>query len=169
MLRLIATLVVAAVLIGCGDGDDGDDRAAKSTTASATATAAPATALPAELTGTWKTRLPVSELPDPPNELNDASAEWTLTIAADGGVDDGPTFTLANDAVGPMFSPVPTASGGRITLEDASDECRGRPMKSTYAFVVEGEELTFQPPDLRDCEDVLTDAILSARPWRRAQ
>ena len=159
--HLPLTLIVALALGACGD--DADQPAAST---SAPATATPATAsVPAEIVGTWTTRLPVSEIPDAPNELIGASPEWELKILADGGVDGAPSFTIVNknEEIGSIGSSTFSADPEQIKIVD--DDCAEGVQ---HAYTLEGDELVLQPAAESECRDPLYDAILSTNAWKRA-
>jgi hypothetical protein len=162
MRRLITLLAVVAVpaLAACGS-NDGDRPTAPRAAAEKAAAATPA--LPTELVGTWTMKLKVSDIPDAPNEFNEASSGWELKVLADGGIDGAPSVTLANDAIGAVASSTPTVAGDQIKLDDADGECP----PSTYTYAVDGGALTLQPMDMRsECANDVIEYVLTANPWR---
>ena len=163
----IALVLVAIALVACGDDSREPTAAPKPA-----ATAVPAkAAFPSELVGTWTMKLPVSAIPDTPNELIGASSRWELKVLADGGVDGAPSLTLinGNDDIGPIFSPpTVTVSGDRLKLTDPTEDCRGVPTSLAFTYAVEGDKLTLQPPDRADCPYPLIETILTTNSWRRA-
>jgi hypothetical protein len=165
--RTLATISAAAVAAmmtasaACGDG--GEDKSA--TPHAAAATAAPAPKIAPELIGTWQARVRRSEIPDLRPGPNGLGPDWEIEILEDGGIDGAPTLVYVNEAGEIRGAYSYTVSGDRIAITD--DNCSSGPTENVYAFAVESDELTFETVE-NQCRDQVLEALLTARPWRRA-
>ena len=149
-------LVAAPALAACGEEEEARRAAARTPAPTPAATQA---ALPVGLAGTWRVGLKRGELPDDAHEVKgEIVDDFELEFHATGGIQDGPSMTLVNEALETSVIPV-RLSADEIVIEEFVD-CR----KLTYA--VEGDRLTIQSP--AGCVRRHTlPAILATRPWRR--
>ena len=157
-MKLGVAIVALAMTALAGCGDDAEDKLAS-------ATATPAPRIAPELIGTWKARIPRSEIPGlqaPPNGPR-PGRNWEIELLADGGIGNAPALVYANKA-GMEGTLTYEVSGDRIAITD--DNCSSGPSENVYAFAVDGEELTFETVESNCPEQVLED-LLTARPWRR--
>ena len=160
----IPFVLLALAPAACGGSDD---------TASVTATSAkPAAeakplALPAELVGTWKTKLTRDDIPASLHLAN----PFSVIIAPDGGIDGAPSFTLADseEALEGETS-TPVVDGDTITLRHEGCFVEGsgyRFYDNVYRYSVSGDELTFTVVK-NACKDRIAESILTARAFQRS-
>jgi hypothetical protein len=164
-LVLAGLALAATAAAGCGSD---------STPAAKTTTERPrddAGGVPQALVGTYAVTLDASDLPDRvAPELRDGGPSWTVTIAAKGGVDDGPSFTIASAKphLGPLESSTPRVNGDAITLKDQACAATGtmRFVDNQYGYRLAGEKLTLTAVDNK-CADKIAETILTSRPLTR--
>ncbi len=155
----------AAALIGCGGDDDANTARTTSQDSAAACTPAARQQVPQELLGTWETSVPRKEIEDMPNEYIGASRRWTITISESGGVDDGPSFTYANEKLGALesFSAFEVADG-KIAFFGI---CEGYEEPQTYSYALEGNELTLEVAE-SPCPDVAyLESLFTTNPFRK--
>jgi hypothetical protein len=162
----IPALLVALGATACGGSDQDDPAPAAATARPAATTAAEPAALPPELVGTWTTRLRKADAP-PGLHLENP---FTVTIAPNGGVDDAPSFTLADaqEALEGETS-MPAVDGDTITLRHEGCFVEGsgyRFFDNVYRYAVAGDRLTFTVVE-NGCKDRHAEAILTSRPFTR--
>jgi hypothetical protein len=156
MRRLIGLAALLVVLGATGCGGGGSSSAASTTAGGA----------PADLLGTYRMTLKASDIPaSKPPEITDASPRWILIIADSGGVDNGPTFTLASENLGTLESSSFSVSGDSVLLHD--EECgNGKPVESEYRYSLDGSTLTFTTVK-NGCPDGVAEALLTSEPWQK--
>ncbi len=160
----LATIVVAMFAAGgCGS----DDNSEKSSTAPAKRAERPP---PAELLGTYTTKLKPSDLPpNPPPELVDGSPEWKLTISNSGGIDNGPVLGIASAKLGSLEAPSFSVIGDRVLLHREECAAGGQPRfyENEYRYKLSGKTLTFTKVK-NSCPDEVALTILTSEPWTKA-
>jgi hypothetical protein len=103
--------------------------------------------------------------PNPPPELTDQAENWTLKIATSGApADDGPSFTIINDALGTLESSSLEVSGDRILLHNEECAVADGPVESEYEWRRAGAELRFETVK-NGCEDDVVLTLLTSEPW----
>lgn len=156
----IPLLALALAPAACG----GTGEPAASTT---TVSPAPTAKVPAELLGTWSTTLRPGEIPAK-FALNNP---FTIKITPDGGVDNGPAFTIADGKEtieGEVSTPV--FDGDTVTLKREGCLVEGvgyRFHDNVYRYTLSGDTLRFTV--VRNaCPDRFAESILTSRTFRRA-
>jgi hypothetical protein len=157
----LPVLVVALAPAACG----GSDEPSAATGGSRPAAATPA-ALPDELVGTWITTLRKADAP-PKLALRNP---FRVIIARDGGIDDGPSFTIADseEALEGETS-TPRFDGDTITLRGEGCFVEGvgyRFHDNVYRYELSGEKLTFTVVK-NACTDRHAESILTSRAFKR--
>jgi hypothetical protein len=155
----IPVLALALVPAACGGSGE--------TTATTPATKSQPAAIPKELVGTWTTKLRKADAP--PKLL--LRNPFSVTIAADGGIDNAPSFTLADseEALEGETS-TPAFKGDTVTLrhEGCLDESVGYKFyDNVYRYAVSGDTLTFKVVK-NACPDRHAEAILTSQVFRRS-
>lgn len=155
---LVTLLLVAApALTGCGD--DEKEGSAATRPAAATTTPAPGNPVPAELAGSWATRLKGTELADlAPAAVREKHLVFTMKFLETGGVDNGPSVFVETDDLDMEAESSVTVSGDRITLDDPA--CQ-------FAYAVKAEQLNLTSIG-NDCPHDGLSSVLTAGPWERA-
>jgi hypothetical protein len=154
----ICVAVAMTALAACAD--DSGDEPAKPTTAAAKATPAPKVAQ--ELIGTWKARVPLSEIPDLEGGPASLGPNWEIQILEGGATK--PTLVYVNKSGGIRGGYRYKVAGDRITVTDSN--CSSGPARTVFSFAVQKDTLTFKT--IRNpCADQVTEDLLTARPWRR--
>lgn len=152
MPRLLTVLLLASVLVACGD-----DEEAATVAATPAVTAA---AVPADLIGTsWQATLKTSELEDAPDDLKGKTSDWALSFRPGGGNEDGPSMVLVNDELGEIVNPI-SITGDVLEL-GIPTECR------RYSFAVENDELLLTPVSTCPAESI--KSVLTTKPWKRSK
>jgi hypothetical protein len=161
----LATIAVAALAMPVFSACADDTQDEPATPRAAAATAAPAAKIARELIGSWKTRLPLSEIPDvpaPPNAPG-PGPKWEIEFLEDGGPGNAPALVYANEAGIDGALPY-EVNGDRIKITD--DNCSSGPSDGVYAFAVHEGALTFETVE-NHCPEQVMEQLLTARPWRR--
>jgi hypothetical protein len=153
----ICVVVAMTALAACGDNNG--DKPAKPTTAAAKATPAPKVAQ--ELIGTWKARVPLSEIPDLQGGPASLDSNWEIQILEDGAT---PTLVYVNKGGDIRGGYSYKVAGDRITVTDSN--CSSGPARTVFSFAVHKDKLTFKTVR-NPCADQVTEDLLTARPWRR--
>jgi hypothetical protein len=137
-----------------------------------TATTTPATksqpaAVPKELVGTWTTKLHKADAP-PQLQLNNP---FSVIIAPDGGIDNAPSFTLADSEESlEGETSTPLFKGDTVTLRHEGCLTEGADYRfydNVYRYTVSGDTLTFKVVK-NACPDRHAEAILTSRAFRRS-
>jgi hypothetical protein len=157
-LAAVCVGVAVAALAACGD--DGDDGLGKP--AAAAAKSAPASTATKELIGTWKARIPLSEIPDLQGGPASLDPNWEIQIVGKGAT--APTLVYVNKAGDVRGGYRYKLAGDRITVTDSN--CSSGPARTVFSFAVQKDELTFKTIK-NPCVDRVTEDLLTARPWRR--
>lgn len=160
--RVLGVVAVAA-LAGCGS--DSGSSSSSSTSSSSGASAA----VPADLLGTYATKLKQGDLPpSPPPELTAGSGAWRLTIAKSGGVNGGNAFSIADPAHGELETSSFVVKGDTITL--VHEECAAGGTENfydnQYRFTKSGNTLKFTTVK-NQCPDKIAETILTKEPWKQ--
>jgi hypothetical protein len=116
-----------------------------------------------ELVGTWTTRIRKGDLP-----ANHLRNPFSVTISPTGGVDDAPSFQLA-DGKEPLEgeTSTPVVEGSKITLRREGCFVKGsgyRLYDNVYRYAISGDTLTFTVVK-NACKDRVAERILTARPF----
>jgi hypothetical protein len=159
-MRRCLLAVVAVTLVGCGG-----DEAATPTATPAAKDAGP----PAELLGTYTTRLKSTDVPSPaPPEL-DGQYRWTLRITKDGGPDDKPALTIVRTPDDVLESSAMAATGDvlKLTGEECAQKSGDTIVSSSYRWKREGDSLRLTVVQ-HGCADKVAETILTAEPWKRS-
>jgi len=158
--RHLTIPVLALALVPAACGGSGERQA------TTPAKSQPA-AIPKELVGTWTTQLRKADAP-PQLQLNNP---FSLIIAADGGIDNAPSFTLADstEAIeGETTTPVFKADTVTLRHEGCLEDGVGyRFYDNVYRYTVSGDTLTFKVVK-NACPDRHAEAILTSRAFRRS-
>ncbi len=167
MHRLPLALLALALTACGGDDDPAADKAATHAATKAPRAAAPP---PADLLGTYTTRLKPADFPKPVPDLLDGEYRWTLRITKDGGPDNAPALTIVNPPDDVLESSAIAVSGD--TIELIREECE-KPsggyalVSSSYRWKVDGSRLKLTPV-ANGCPDKIALTILSSEPWVRS-
>jgi hypothetical protein len=164
--RHVTIPVLALALLPAACGGSGESTATTPATKSQPAAAAKPAAIPKELVGTWRTELRESDVP--PKLL--LRNPFTVTVAADGGIDNSPSFTLADseEALEGETS-TPVFDGDTVTLRHEGCFTEGvgyRFYDNIYRYALSGDTLTFKVVK-NACKDRHAEAILTSRVFRR--
>lgn len=157
----VAPSVLALLIAACGSsGSNQSTRPNRPSTGVAHA--------PSNLLGTYTSTLKRSDLPTkPPPELTDGSLTWELTIAKSGGVNGGPTFTIANNRGILEASPF-SVQGNDVLLHN--EECDAANsatlLDNSYSYKLAGQTLTFRTVK-NHCSDQVSRTILTSETWRK--
>jgi hypothetical protein len=166
--RLALAALAATTTIAAGCGDDGNTEIGA---ASAGSQQSRPPTVPADLLGSYTTRLRRADLPEnQAQELTHGSPKWKLTIAKSGGIENGPAFTIANAELGVLESSNFVAQENTVLLP--REECGapgGEPAYANkYRYTLTGDTLRFSTI-ANGCADKVAETILTSRPWRRAR
>jgi hypothetical protein len=156
----IPVLALALVPAACGGSGE--------TTATTTpATRSQPAAVPKELVGTWTTKLHKADAP-PQLQLNNP---FSVIIAPDGGIDNAPSFTLADSEESlEGETSTPLFKGDTVTLRHEGCLTEGADYRfydNVYRYTVSGDTLTFKVVK-NACPDRHAEAILTSRAFRRS-
>lgn len=159
----VPLLALALAPAACG----GSGEQAPTTTTVARAPAAQAPKIPTDLLGTWTTTRRAGDLPAKFRLAN----PFHVRIAPKGGVDDGPSFAIADGEQtleGEVTSPV--FAGDTVTLRQEGCFTEGvgyRFRDNVYRYTLSGDTLRFTV--VRNaCPDRFAESILTSRTFRRA-
>lgn len=166
--RLVTILAMAAAsAAGLGCGSDSGNPATDASTAHAATTAAGGPP-PAELLGSYTTRLTKADTAGrKAPELKDHL--WIMKITKDGGVDNAPTLTIIRAPSDVLESSTLSVAGTTLTL--TGQECAHPSgdytlVSSSYTWKLEGKTLrlaTAKP----GCPDKVAETILTSEVWMR--
>lgn len=163
--RHLTIPVLALALLPAACGGSGE-REATTPAKSQPATAKPA-AIPEELLGTWTTTLRKSDVP-PRLQLNNP---FSVIIARDGGIDNAPSFTLADSTESiEGETSTPLFKGDTVTLHHEGcldDDVGYRFYDNVYRYAVSGDTLRFSVVK-NACKDREAESILTSRVFRRS-
>ena len=149
-------LFTTPTLAACGDEDSDGTAAARPS--AMTPAPSPESEMPADLVGTWRTTLKLSELVDPPDDLTMKTSVGKLKFLGTGGIDNGPSMYFAREELGEGAQPV-SISGEQITLETPTP-CQ------IYSYAIDDERLTLTSIE-SGCPSTGVSSVLTAPPWRR--
>jgi hypothetical protein len=167
-MRHILTCAAMAALAVAGCGGD-DESAGTDSTSSAASTPRAVAPPPAELLGTYTTRLKRSDIPKPaPPEL-DGQYRWTLRITKDGGPDNKPALTIVKPPDDVLESSAMAATGDslKLTGEECAQQTGDTIVSSAYRWQREGDGLRLTAVQ-HGCADKVAETILTAEPWKRS-
>ena len=163
--------LTAGVLVlgasACGGSGDSEGRV--TTEATAPTRAATEASVPAELVGTWTTRLAPNDVPaGAPPELTEGGREWRLEIAETGGPDGGPVLSVISAEAGHLEGPALEVRGDRLVLKQEECAAGGEIAfyDNEYAYAVSGETLEITTVS-NQCGDRVAETILTSQPWRK--
>ena len=168
-MRFLTILVTAAGLaagLGCGSDANMPATSASTTKTAMTAAGGPP---PAELLGSYTTRLTKADTAgSKAPELQDQD-QWKMKITKDGGVGNAPTLTIVRPPSDVLESSTLSVAGSTLTL--TNQEC-AQPsggytiVSSSYTWKLDRKtlRLTTAKPG---CPDQVAETILTSGPWRR--
>ena len=163
-MRALPLALLVFALAACG----GDDQAAEKTAEKPAEK--PAEPPPAELLGTYTTRLQRADIPRPVPDLLDGEYRWTLRITKDGGPDNAPALTIVHPPDDVLESSAMAVTGDTIKLmrEECEKPSGGYDLvSSSYRWKVDGGQLRLTPV-VNGCPDKIALTILSSGPWTRS-
>jgi hypothetical protein len=146
-VHIAAICSAAAVLTGCGGGDE--------------------TGFPSELAGTYVTTLEAGDIPaNAARELE--AGRWELAIGDLEGAEAGSFLAINHPTEGTLEEPKLMVDGDVLKLDD--EECAQTTgyafYDNEYRWELSGSTLTLTTVK-NDCPDRVAETILTSRPWTK--